>query len=136
MKNLLAAVAFLVCLASGALAQENRVNLQITITSGTPIRVYASTLKLNRLFIQSRHNNAGLIYVLLGVPPTLACNSSSASQLTAELGPGSSTQPGQSFSDPQGAPGNQISNAEDMSWACIDGTSSGDKVIISGWRSN
>lgn len=113
-----------------------RVNKQITITAGTPIRIATLATRENRLFIQSRHSNTGLIYIMLGVNPATTCNASSASQLSAELGPGDALHPGASFSDPQGANGNSPADYEDLSWACVDGTVNGDVVIISYWHRN
>lgn len=111
-----------------------RINKQVTVTAGTPVRVALGTTKMNRLFLQSRHSNTGLIYVLMGVNPTKTCDATDATQLTAELGPGDSTHPGSSLSDPQGANGNSPSDYEDASWLCVDGTHTSDVVIISFWH--
>lgn len=115
MRNLQIKIAVLLValMLAAPLVDAARVNQQITITAGTGIRVttIAGTY-VSRIFIQSRHSNIGLIYVSLSVPSATACNASSASQLTAELGPGTSTSPGGSFNDPQGANGNTPSEAE------------------------
>ena len=111
-------------------AHAQRVNLQITI-GASPVRIASIPTRVNRLFIQSRHSNAGLVYILLDVPVGTTCNASDSKQLTAELGPGDSTHPGASFSDPQGANGDSPPDYEDMGNACIAGTNAGDLVIVS-----
>jgi len=124
------------------LADARRVNVVasgggfLTITAGTPIRLAIKSTLVDRLFVQNRHNSTGLVYVMLGVPAATACSATDPSQLTAELGPGTSTSPGNSLSDPQGANGNTPSDREDLAMACIDGTHSGDTVIVSYWSTN
>jgi len=117
-----------------------RFNFQFSVTAGTPQRISTNVLPffVDRLMIQSRHNNTGTIYIMLGVPLATTCNAAATSpyQLSAELGPGDATHPGAAFSDPQGATGNAPSEAEDLTLACIDGTVSGDKVVITGWHRN
>lgn len=113
-----------------------RLNMQIVVTAGTPIRIASQKMLASRFTIQSRHSNTGLIYVLLGVKPTTACDATNTTQLSLELGPGDATHPGQSMSDPQGANGMTPADAEDLSWACIDGTVNGDKALITLWRKN
>lgn len=134
MKKILAILAVVALFVPQAGAE--RVNLQITITAGTPIRIAAQKTVVNRLMLQSRHGNTGLIYVLLGVKPTTTCNASSTSQLSAELGPGDSTHPGSSLSDPQGANGTTPPDGEDLAMACVDGTNSSDVVIVTYWKRN
>lgn len=134
MKRILSALASIALLVAPMGAE--RVNSQVTITAGTPIRIATQKTMENRILIQSRHSNSGIIYVLMGVNPNKACNASDTSQLTAELGPGDSLHPGASLSDPQGASGNTISDAEDVSWMCLDGTNSSDVAIVSYWRRN
>lgn len=111
-----------------------RHNQQITITAGTPIRVQASKYLVNRLFVQSMIGNTGAVYIMLGVPTTAACNASNAAHLTAQLAPATATAPGGSFNDPQGANGNSPSDVEDLSQMCLDGSHSGDVVIVSSWH--
>lgn len=118
-------------------AHAERLNLQITITAGTPIRVEARSTKVDRLFVQLRHSaSAGTVYLMDGVPTTTVCNASDTTQLTAELGPGDATHPGSSYSDPQGANGNTVSDVTDLANFCVDGTHSGDVVIFSFYRRN
>lgn len=119
------------------LLRAERVNQQITITAGTAIRITTVQRTFaNRLMIQSRHSNTGIIYVMLGVNPNTVCSASNSAHLSAELGPGDATHPGASLSDPQGAQGNSPPEAEDLSWACIDGTVSSDVALITYYRRN
>ena len=113
-----------------------RQNMQVTVSAGTPVRLANVKTLVARLMIQSRHANTGLLYLMAGVPTTTTCNASSAAQLTAELGPGDSTHPGSSYSDPQGANGNTPADAEDLSQFCIDGTVTSDVAIVTYWRIN
>lgn len=136
MKWTLKSIALVSLLAILPVLDAERVNQQITIVIGTPTRVTGSSYLVNRLFVQSRTTNTGLVYILMGVPASKACDISDSTQLTAELGPGSSTSPGQSFSDPQGANGDSPPDAEDLSKMCVAGTVNGDKVIVSYWHRN
>lgn len=134
MKKILAILAVVTSLVAPMGAE--RINAQYTITAGTPIRVATQKTLANRLFIQSRHNNTGLVYVLMGVKPTTTCDATNTAHLSAELGPGDATHPGSSLSDPQGANGGTPPDAEDVSWLCLDGSHTGDVVIVSFWRRN
>lgn len=127
-------IGFLIIMAP--IADAERINTQVTINAGTPVRLAGISTPVNRLFIQSLHSNTGLVYVLLGVPTATTCDATNTAQLTAELGPGDATHPGQSFSDPQGANGNSPSDYENLQTSCIDGSHTGDKVIVSFWRRN
>jgi hypothetical protein len=115
-------------------AHAARVNLLITfVTTNLPIRIMPQSTPEDRLLIQSRHGNVGLVTVLLGVPVATACSlTATPSQISAELGPGSTLQPGGSFSDPQGANGDAPPDFEDMGMACVVGTA-GDQVIVTFW---
>lgn len=117
-------------------AHAQRVNVMITFAvTGTPQRIMPQSTPENRMIMQSRHANVGLITIMLGVPTAVACSTtaSAPSQVTAELGPGSSLQPGGSLSDPQGADGSNPSNFEDLGLACAAGTA-GDQLIVSFWQ--
>lgn len=128
--------AILLCLLLLALPMSaERWNKSIVITPGTPIRIMAQTFRVNRLLIQSKHASTGTVFIMLGVPASKTCNASDTSQLSAELGPGDTTHPGGSLSDPQGANGDSPSDAEDLSMACLDGTAA-DTVIVTGWHRN
>jgi hypothetical protein len=133
-KSILSLLVLVVLLAPPAHAE--RINLMLTMT-GSPIRIAAQSTKVNRLFVQARHGNVGLVTVMLGVSTRVACNVSATnpSQISAELGPGDSLHPGQSLSDPQGATGDSPADFEDLALACVQGTS-GDQVIVSAWHRN
>jgi hypothetical protein len=133
----LSLIVTLVLLAPPAHAQ--RMNLQITITAGSPIRLAATSTPVDRLMIQARHNPAGgdgIIYIMDGVAPSKTCNAADPTQLTAELGPGSATSPGQSYSDPQGANGISPPDFTDLANMCLDGTHSGDTAIVTYYARN
>lgn len=115
-----------------------RSNQQITIAAGTPVRIASQPgTFVTHLFVQSKHSNSGLVYLLLGVPATTTCDATNAAHLTAELGPGDSTHPGATpWIDPPATSGSRPQDSEDMSLGCLDGTHSGDVVIVSFWRIN
>jgi hypothetical protein len=142
MKRLLASLIAILFVAA-PLADARRVNLVasgggfLTITAGTPIRLAITKTLVDRLFIEGRHGaSTGIIYVMLGVPVATTCNAADPSQLTAELAPATATAPGIAFNDPVGANGNTPSDREDLALACIDGTHTGDTVIVSYWSTN
>lgn len=116
------------------LLDAERVNMQVTITAGTPVRLTTTKTLVNRLFIQLKTGSSGRAFLLLGVPATTTCDATNAAQLTAELAPATATAPGGSFSDPQGANGMSPSDSEDLAQICIDGSHTGDVVVISFWR--
>jgi hypothetical protein len=124
----------LLALLFAAVTSAERQNLQFTLTAGTGVRISAGKLVVNRLVVQSRAGNTGIALLSLGVPVGTACDATSAAQLTAEIAPGDATHPGGSFIDPPGANGNTISDAEDLSKACLDTTHTGDKVIVTYFR--
>lgn len=132
LQAMLVALALLLTLSPDAMA--DRVNLQITITAGTPVRIATNRLFVDRLSIQSKHGNTGLVYVMLGVPAATTCDATNAAHLSGELGPGDATHPGGQFVDPQGANGMTPSDIEDLSLACIDGSHTADVVIVTFWR--
>lgn len=110
---------------------EGRFNMGITVTtSGTPVRISAVSLKVDRLMIEADPANTGTVIVMLGIPTATTCSSSNPKHVSGKL------QPGLSMSDPQGATGNAPSEYEDLQYACVDSTVNGDKVIITGWRRN
>lgn len=115
-----------------------RWNFQVTVTAGTAQRIATGPIPffLDRLMIQSRSKNTGTALIMLGVPLATPCSATSTSQLSAELGPGDTLHPGGTLSDPQGANGNPPSEVEDMRLACLDGTVSGDKLLVTGWHRN
>jgi len=135
-KSLFSLLLTLVLLAPPAHAQ--RVNVMITFAvTGTPQRLVTQSTPENRLLLQSRHSNVGLITIMLGIPTKVACSTSATtpSQITAELGPGDALHPGNSLSDPQGANGSSPPDFEDLALACAAGTA-GDQLIVSFWQRN
>lgn len=132
--NRIATLAVVLGLVFTSIADARRVNLQITVvTAGTPVRISANHLLVDRLFIQSKAGSTGTISIMLGVAVGTTCDKTNAAHLTAQLAPGTATTPGQSFSDPQGANGNTPSDREDLALACIDSTVNGDIAIVSFW---
>lgn len=135
MKWTLKSIALLAILVVLPILDAERINTQIVIVAGTPVRVSATKYLVNRLMIQSRAANTGLIYVMMGVKSTVTCDATNTTQLSAELGPGTpALHPGQTLSDPQGANGNSPADAEDLNQLCLDGTASGDKVLLTFWH--
>jgi hypothetical protein len=133
-KRISAVLVLLLALAS--LTEAERRNMQVVIVAGTPVRLATTKTLVNRLFIQSRHSNTGLLYLMAGVPTSQTCSAANAAHLTAELGPGDATHPGSSYNDPQGANGNSPPDVEDLQNFCIDGTVNADVAIVSYWRRN
>ena len=83
----------------------------LTINAGVPFRLSTKPQTwADRWMVQAIVNpntgtpNSGIIYIMTGVAPSATCSATNAAQLTAELGAGSSNQPGQSFTDPPGEP--------------------------------
>lgn len=118
------------------ISKPHRINFQITIVAGTPVRLVSADtpnpVYVNRLFIQSRAGNTGLGYVLGGVPLTTVLNAADAAQLVAEIGASpSAAQPGGSFGDPPGSTGGWNSTPPDdlREWG-LDGSHSGDVFIV------
>lgn len=108
---------------------EGRFNLGFTIsTSGTPVRISAQSLKVDRLMIQADPANTGTVTIMLGVPTGTTCSSSNVNHVSGKL------LAGQAFSDPQGGSGNSPSQYEDLAYACLDSTVNTDKIIVTGWR--
>lgn len=125
-----------------------RVNITITITSGTPVNIASGMnsaamvtkgfsvippLPLNELCIQMKHGGTGLGYVMSGIrgvtSPTQQWrvpDFTAVTDVTAELAPATATAPGGSWSDPTN---NQTTINGEQCW--IDGSVSGDKVIVS-----
>jgi hypothetical protein len=118
------------------LLRAERVNMQVTVAVGTPVRLATQTTFANRLLIQAKHGNTGIIQVMLGVPVGTTCDPTNPAHLTAELGPGDATHPGSTLSDPQGANGNSPPDAENLALACVSGTVNSDVAIISYYRRN
>lgn len=119
------------------LLPAERLNYTYTLTAGTAVRLASQKMLASRMLIQNiPMTGGGVTIIMLGVPTGTACDSTQAAQVTAYLAPATSTAPGGSFSDPQGANGNTIADSENMQNACIDTTVTGTKVTVSFWRQN
>lgn len=109
------------CLALGSLHAE-RVNVKITITAGTPVRIsgVANTIA-DRIVIQMLSaTTGGLGYVMLGV--TAGTTPVANTWPTIQLCGGTATAPGCSYSD--------VGGAIDVSRIWIDGAQTGDTVTV------
>jgi len=130
----------LLCLLACSLCAGPRRNLTVTIASGTPVQLSkvagsgcpsTGTCPVNRIFIQMLANGSGLGYVMdmSSYIANTVPSSSTAGNLTAQLCAAGSGIPGCTYSDTSGAaPG---SGAIDLSALWVDGSNSGDKVVIS-----
>lgn len=119
------------------LLPAERLNYQYTLTAGSPVRIASQKMLASRLLIQNiPMASGGATIIMLGVPLATVCDSTQAAQVTAYLAPATTTSPGGSFSDPQGANGNTATDSEDMQKACLDTTVTGTKVVVSFWRQN
>lgn len=132
----------LLSLFAASLFAQNRYNLLITVTAGTPIQVTAGLacpncpLLVDRTLIQMVHGGTGIGYVMDlsqyfisgSLPASVTPNHATAGQLTAELAPASATAPGGSYSDSvTGSPGG---GAIDLSHIWLDGSHTGDTIIV------
>ncbi len=131
MKKLLA---LLVLIAVG-LTADPRINLKITITSGTPIQLSAFHLYASEILIQNKSGGTGIIQICAGIPlgTTPAAHCGTAGQLTAELAPASSTAPGGSYSDSVTI---KSGTGIDLSGIWLDGGTSGDIATVSFLQQN
>lgn len=126
------AAAALIFAPTGGIAAA-RVNKEFTIVAGTPRNVATEVTTavitdipylVTRIFIQMKTAGTGLGYVMADVPRGTVGSQSNTKHKTAELAPATATAPGASYSDTD--PG-----GIDISLMWIDGSVSGDKVIIS-----
>lgn len=108
-----------------------RYNKIYTVAAGTPIQLATVTTPANRVFIQMLTGGSGSGYVMdvsSYVAGTTPAHTTSG-ELVAQLCPATSTAPGCSYSDTAGsAPG---SGAIDISKLWIDGSNSGDTLVVS-----
>src|SRR5690554_4447835 len=98
MKQLIKA-ALVVMLAVLPVHTEPQLSRTISLTTGTAVRIVANRTMANSLFIQVQPGSSNPVYVLYADRAT-ACSSSTTSQIVAVLGPGTSDQPGSSFTYP------------------------------------
>lgn len=100
----------------------DRVGTTVTIAAGTPVRVSATAIYADRIFIQMKvAASGGVGYVMLGVPPGVT--PSTASWPTIQLCAATSTVPGCAYSD--------VGANIDISRIWIDGAHTGDTVTVS-----
>lgn len=108
-----------------------RVNRTITITAGTPVQIATVTTQCNRIFIQMLAGGAGIGYVMdmSAYNPGKVPDSSVSGNLTAQLAPATNTAPGGWYTD-MALPG-QGTAPIDVSRIWVDGSNSGDTVVVS-----
>jgi hypothetical protein len=111
-----------------------RINRSITVVAGTPINVAtglstAATandkLMVNRVSCQMKHGGTGYGLVLGGIVAGRIPAAANSLDLTWEMGPAGATAPGGSWSDDDGTRG------IDLSTIWVDGSNSGDKILVS-----
>ena len=126
-KLLLAASVF-VALLPGQFVPPGRKNFKITITAGTPQRVSATPLVVDRYIIQMAIGGTGSgLICIVPVATTPAASCATAGQLSGQLAPASATAPGGSWSDGVSNSGGSIN----LQTVWVDGSNSGDVVIVS-----
>ena len=113
--------------------QQGRI---ITITAGTAIRLILNptTVKpvlANSMLIQVQHAGSGLVYVLNANPQQTCALGNATTTEVAELAPATSTEPGGSFTFPSNGSATNGSSGFDVRYWCVDGSNSGDTVIVS-----
>lgn len=90
----------LVCLLFLPIHAAPRINKIITLISGTPVQVSATSILADRLLIQAAAGGTHIVYVcIVGPGVTPASNCGTAGQLAAQLAPATATAPGGSYSD-------------------------------------
>lgn len=109
-----------------------RYNQVITIIAGTPIQVSVDKLIVNSVMVTPKiGSSAGIIYVMHDILPRgRTPSTSNTGDVATQLCPATATVPGCVYSDPIVAQqGNDI--FVDLSLMWIDGSHSGDTVIVS-----
>lgn len=112
-----------------AALSEPLVNRIQALTTSTAYRVSTTRTMVSSLFIQVPPGNTSFIYVLYADEGT-TCSAATTSQIAAYLGPGSSTQPGQSYSFPSNGSGTTQAGGFNAQRFCVEG-STGDSALIS-----
>lgn len=113
----------LFALLSFAQARTNRV---ITVTAGTPVRLSPTHQTVDRIFIQMMTGGSGRGFVMDGIPLTVTPDRTNPTHLTAELQAATATSPGGNYADQA-----QGSSTIDIAMIALDGTQTGDKIIVS-----
>lgn len=127
----LAIVAILLTVPRDAFA--TRENHTFTLNPGTPIQISTQQIFVKRIIIQMGIQPSGGAQfgcIMAGIRSGYTPSCSNSSDLTAQLAPASTTAPGGSYSDPNGAPGGISVPDIDLSSVWIDGGHA-DPVIVS-----
>src|SRR4051812_22921669 len=93
------------------------------LTTGTAFRVASTPTRASSLFIQSAAGNAAIVYVLYADPGT-TCSTSTTTQIVAQLGIGTATSPGQSFTFPSNNDATTQAGGIDVQRFCVQGSTS------------
>lgn len=106
----------------------------ITMT-GSAIRLVpnpstANPLKCASIFIQSQPGSTAPIYVLNAAPNITASLNGAGTTTVATLGPGTSTQPGQSFTFPSNGESGTQTGGTDLRYWAVYGTASDTAIAI------
>lgn len=118
MKRIFALAAMLGILAS-TIFPDTLINQTITLSS-TPVRVTKISTLASSIMVEMNPGSTSTGYVLFA-NPSVACSTSTTSQIAATLGPGTTTSPGSVYTYPTAAPnGGQVI---DVSWLCVAGVS-------------
>lgn len=119
--TLIVALLLLFPVAGGSSVRYNRT---ITITAGTPIQISTTARLARAIFIQMAIGGSGYGAVMAGITNGRTPSKTASTDLTAQLAPATATIPGSSYSDanPLGI---------DISTIWVDGSNSGDTVIVS-----
>lgn len=125
----LAIVAILLTVPRDAFA--TRFSERITVTAGTAIQISKQQIFAKRLFIQMAVGGTGYGCIIAAPNGTTGLACSSTAFLVAQLAPASSTAPGGSYSDPNGAPGGISLPDIDLSTIFLDGSVNSDPITVS-----
>jgi hypothetical protein len=121
----IAALLVALLLITGSGVSEPQINRIQALSTGTAYRISTSPARANSLFIQSLPGNAAIVYVLYADEAT-TCVASATTQIVAYLGPGTASQPGQSFTYPS----SQTTDGFLVNRFCVQGTT-GDSALVS-----
>lgn len=107
----------------------------IALTTGAAVRLVpnqstAAPIKCNSVFIQSLAGNAALVFVLNAPPNIVMAKDGQGTTNVAQLGIGTATAPGQSFTFPSNSTATSGSGGFDLRYFGVQGTT-GDSVYAS-----
>lgn len=99
----------------------------ITLTTGTAVRLVpnpsqANPIQCNSIFIQVLPAGTGSVYVLNANPAVTMLKDSAGTTTVAQLGPGTATQPGMSFTFPSNGSATNVSSGADLRFFGVQGT--------------